>query len=160
MMLKTGFFNFLNPILILIFVFKTSICMSEVESKKNFVFNHSFKEVWAAAQIVLGSYPLETNDQEAGLIVTSKLVPGQFWQAPFEDPIEDNYSQVLRFQFFKPNPKKTQLQIVKKAAYTTDFFGSKQDVLVPAWEELRLVYLIKREIEVKQILTQVRSSIN
>ncbi len=128
------------------------MAQDKIVNKKNYVFNYPYKKVWAAAQIVLGSYPLETNDLEAGLMVTASLKSGEFWQAPFESQISDNYSQTLSFQFSKPNAQNTQLQITKKAIFKTDFFGSEKEVMTQPWEELRLVYKIKREIEIKNIL--------
>ncbi len=147
---------FLNLTFFVSLIAVSPLAKAQIESKKNFVFDHSFKEVWAAAQIILGSYPLETNDLNAGLMVTSKLGAGQFWQAPFENQVSSNYSQILSFQFFKPTSQSTQLQILKKSFYQTDFLGSQKDVALPPWEELRLVYLIKREIEVKNVLKRIK----
>lgn len=142
--------------IILLTVIANNFAFAQSETKKNFVFNHGFKDVWAAAQVILGNYPLETNDLNSGLMVTAKLGSNQFWQAPFEKPIDSGYSQVLSFQFFKPNNQTTQLQIIKKSFYQTDFLGSQKEVILPHWEELRLVYLIKREIEVKKILNRIK----
>lgn len=128
---------------------------SDTTSKKNYTFNYKYKDVWGAAQVVLGSYPLETNDKRAGLIRTTPLKPGQFWQPPFEKKIEDNYSQTLTFQFYKPSSTRTQLQILKKSTVTMDFLGSERSIVIEPWEELRLVYKIKREIEINQILNRV-----
>lgn len=127
----------------------------DIESKKNYTFNYSFKDVWAAAQVILGSYPLETNDLNEGLIRTTPLKPGQFWQPPFEEPIDYPYSQTLTFQFFKLSPNRTQIQILKKAAIQTDFLGSEKKVQTEPWEELRITYKINREIEIKKTLAKM-----
>lgn len=143
-------------VLLSLFLSTYALAKVDITSKKNFVFNHSYKDVWASAQIVLGTYPLETNDIANGLIKTSLLKPGQFWQAPFDAPIEGNYTQTLSFQFYKRNPYQTELQILKTANQRTDFLGSEKSVKSEPWEELRLVYKIKREIEIKKILAQIK----
>jgi hypothetical protein len=145
-------------ILVLLTFFLSTYAFAKVDitSKKSFVFDYGFKDVWASAQIVLGTYPLETNDIANGLIKTSLLKPGQFWQAPFDIPIEGNYTQTLAFQFYKRSPYQTELQILKTANQKTDFLGSETSVKTEPWEELRLVYKIKREIEIKKVLAQIK----
>lgn len=129
---------------------------SNIVNKKTFVFEHNFKDVWDSAQIILGTYPLETNDVSDGLIQTTPLKPGQFWQAPFEKTIDYNYTQTLTFKFYKLDNYRTQLQIVKLATAQTDFLGSQRDVVSEPWEELRIVYKIKREVEIKKILARIK----
>ncbi len=133
-----------------------ALAKENIKSQKKFIFEHNFKEVWAAAQIVLGTYPLETNDIKNGLIRTSLLKPGQFWQPPFETPIDGNYTQSMSFQFYKTNSYETELQIQKTANLQMDFLGSNKSVEREPWEELRLVYKIKREIEIKKVLAQIK----
>jgi hypothetical protein len=146
----------ISVMLFLLLVSGPALSQSDFESKKIFVFNSAFNDVWNAAQLILGSYPLETNDQKNGIIRTTELKPGQFWQAPFEKKLEENYAQTLVFQFFKLNPKTTQVEIIKKAKVQTDFLGSERNITVESWEELRLVYKIKREIKIKSILNQLK----
>lgn len=129
---------------------------SSITNKKKFVFNHSLKDVWNSAQIILGAYPLETNDISGGIIKTTPLKPGQFWQAPFEKQIDSNYIQVMTFHFYELGPKNTHLEITKTASAQTDFLGSQLNIKSEPWEELRLVYKIKREIEIKKILAQIK----
>lgn len=124
-------------------------------SKKNYTFDFSYKDVWAATQIILGTYPLETNDLQNGLIRTSELKPGQFWQPPFEKNIEDKYAQTISLKFFKITANKTELQITKQASRETDFLGSSSPVKTEPWEELRIIYKIKREIEIKKVLDRI-----
>lgn len=119
---------------------------------KKYIINHSLKKTWAAAQIILGEYPLATNDFENGLIKTSKLKPNEFWQPPFENQIESNYYQYLEFRFLKINPVVTELEIVKRAVAKTDFLGSERSLDPNEWEQLRIVYKINREISVQDIL--------
>lgn len=146
-----------NALLLLVFL-TSSLAQAQDDSfsKKKFIFDHSMKDVWAAAQTVLGTYPIETNDLSNGLIKTSELRPGQFWQPPFEEPIEGSYTQSLSFQFFKQGANRTELQISRTAKQQLDFLGSKKTVEREPWEELRLVYKIKREIEIKKILAQIK----
>jgi hypothetical protein len=140
--------------IIQIFLFN-SHAESNLVSKKNYTFEYPFKDVWAATQIILGTYPLETNDLQNGLIKTTDLKPGQFWQPPFEKSIEQKYSQQITFKFFKISPNRTELQILKQANLETDFLGSSKPVKTEPWEELRLIYKIKREIEIKKILSRI-----
>lgn len=129
--------------------------MDTIRNQKEFVFPASMKRVWKATQFALNTYPLDTNDMSSGLIKTQPLKPEQVWLAPFEKKLPTNYRQTFTIRFVKLDSRNTKMLIEKNAEVQTDFFGSTVKQFSSGWEELRLYYKIRRELEIEKVLSRL-----
>ncbi len=136
----------------------------EVENPgpKSQVFNASFADVWKAALVTIGKYPLKSYDEDAGVIETSYIRGEDVWLPPYKDRyVTGGYRYRITIRLMKVKSNKHEaIQVValKEPEIQKDFFTNSQKVQSDGLEELSILYRIGRVLSIDQKLKTIKTS--
>lgn len=126
---------------------------------KSKVISAEFLDVWRAALITLGKYPLKAYDEETGVIETDYLKDKAVWLPPHKKPfVSGGYRSKLHVRVFKgkKGTNATKVVIRKYQEDQKDFFSNPKKIETDGLEELALLYRIEREVALHKALSDVQ----
>ena len=141
-------------------------CAHESESLKpsfkarSEFFNSDYDKIWRAVQRAISAYPLKVNNMDKGILETTTIEGESLYSKPHRKRTSKTsaikYS--LKFNLVKGNmgDKSAVKVIIKKTKFhTSNFFSGKKELASDGLEEQAILYRIKRELQVEQILERV-----
>ena len=117
------------------------------------VFKAPYETVWRATQQALLNYPMNINNMDTGQLQTLYITGKHRYKAPHEKKktLPSGYQYRLNISIVK-GEKRSKVIISKEARLQKDFFSDPQDVATDGFEEKALIYRIRREIIIENML--------
>ncbi len=117
------------------------------------VFKVPYETVWRATQQAMLNYPMNINNMDTGHLQTLYITGKHRYQAPHQESINlpSGYQYRLNINLIKGD-ELTKVVISKEARLQKDFFSEPQELVSDGFEEQVLIYRIKREILIENLL--------
>ncbi len=132
-------------------------CSSKEKSEGKLDYSRTFKApyemVWRATQQALLNYPMNINNMDTGQLQTLYITGKHRYQPPhMQDAIlPSGYQYRLNINIVR-GEKRSRVVISKEARLQRDFFSAPEEQYSDGYEEKMLLYRIRREILIEQIM--------
>ena len=118
------------------------------------VFHTSYEKVWRAVMMAIESYPIESEDNETGVIKTDFIRGDKIWSLPFQTAISNQhllYSiQINLIRGQMKNKPVIQVQVLKRNFIQKGFIEDPVSIPSDGLQEKNILYRILREIQIDQ----------
>jgi hypothetical protein len=125
-------------------------------------FYGSFANVWKAALITVGKYPLKSYDEDAGVIETDFIRGETVWLPPYKDHyVTGGYRYKINIRLIKAHyggQNVVQAVVLKQPEIQKDFFTNSEKAVSDGLEEMAILYRIERELAIEQALKKIKTS--
>ena len=122
------------------------------------VFSASYEKVWRAAMLAMENYPIESEDNEKGIIKTKFIRGDQIWRLPFKTAVDNkDLTYTIQIKLIKGHIKdenRVAVEIVKKVFIQKGFIEDPVSINSTGLQEKNILYRIMREINIDKRLTQ------
>lgn len=121
------------------------------------VFYAPYDQVWRAAQLAMGRYPLPINDMEKGMVETEYIRGPEGFRGPLQTkPYSSGvkYKLILRLVKGSGTGRKeaVRVSVIKKMEINRDFFSEAESLISDGLEEKVILYRMERELAVETTL--------
>lgn len=117
------------------------------------VFKAPYETVWRATQQALLNYPMNVNNMDTGQLQTLFITGQHRYQAPHQKDVilPSGFQYRLNINIIKGDHS-SKVIISKEARLQKDFFSDPEPRPTDGFEEKALLYRIKREIVIENLL--------
>jgi hypothetical protein len=132
-----------------------------LEKEYSRVFNAPFEVVWRATQQALLNYPMNINNMDTGYLQTLFITGKHRYKAPHKESeiLPSGYQYRLNV-YIEKGESRTKVLINKEVRLQKDFFLEPVPQPSDGFEEKMVLYRIKREIAIEQLLKKVMPPVN
>lgn len=140
------------------FSFLISACSTTEKTQNDYsrTFNVPYETVWRATQQAMLNYPMNINNMDTGTLQTLYITGKHRYQAPHleQDFLPSGYQYRININLVQ-GEKATRVVISKEVRLQKDFFSEPVDMISDGFEEKSLVYRIRREIQIENLLRKM-----
>ncbi len=120
------------------------------------IYPADYQKTWRATMLALEDYPIETEDNEKGLLKTENIQTETIWKSPFERErglIAAKYTLHIRLIKGKSKSKPmVKVRVLKKILEQKGFIEDPKRIPSDGLEEKAILYRILREINIEQAI--------
>lgn len=126
------------------------------------VYNFNYNNVWRAAQLALGDYPLRLNDQDLGILETETVRSYEGFKPPHT---RTKYSPGTMYRInikvikgVKAGEPAVKVIVYKNLKRYRDFFSAAESLKSDGLEEAKILYRIERELVIERAINRFGQS--